>query len=101
MHGRVFWAAVAASLGVLGIASARTAIAARDTTELVAKGWSEVELRKILADFEAAYPGRLGSQFGYRIDGLGVDAFDIHFPSGIQHPVSGLPRELRSIPKGV
>ncbi|HXS28976.1 MAG TPA: hypothetical protein VN730_15030, partial [Steroidobacteraceae bacterium] len=59
-----------------------------------------VELRTILAQFEAIYKGRLGSQFAYRIDSLGVDGFDVHFPAGIQHPFLAYLVNYVQYPKG-
>jgi hypothetical protein len=97
MRRRVFFAALIASAGLLGLAAS---FASADTSELVSKGWSKPELVKILTDFEALYRGRLSEQFSYRMSTIGSDEFDVHFPGGIPHPLLAWLVNYVQYPKG-
>jgi hypothetical protein len=99
MRRRVLFALLLTGLGALGTLVPGCALA-RDTTELISKGWSKAELVKILDDFESMYHGRLGVGFHYLVTPLTPDQFDIHFPAGIAHPFFAYLVNYVQYPKG-
>lgn len=47
------------------------------------RGWSQAELKKILADFRSVYEGRLGPSGNFKTQRVSADEFRITFPNDI------------------
>jgi hypothetical protein len=83
VNRRIFLLAFSTSAAFL---APRSPFANMDTSELISKGWSKSELAKILADFDSKYRRRLNGGLRYRINDMGPDEFDVHFPNGLPPP---------------